>query len=65
VVLTAINQGVPLVAKAKTRSPGRELIALAEFIRQNIEPDAAGAAAQAADASQQRAKGLRSLFGGR
>ncbi len=65
VVLTAINQGVPLVAKAKTRSPGRELIALAEFIRQNVEPNAEDASAQAAQAGQQRAKGLRALFGGR
>ncbi len=65
VVLTAINQGVPLVAKAKTRSPGRELIALAEFIRQNVEQNAENAAAQAAQSTPQRAKGLRSLFGGR
>ena len=64
-VLTAINQGVPLVAKAKTRSPGRELIALAEFIRQNVEPSAENAAAQATGAGAQRPKGLRSLFGGR
>jgi len=65
-VLTAINQGVPLVAKNKTRSPGRELIALAEFIRQNIEYGAEGAPSPDADAAQQRsAKGLRSLFGGR
>ena len=64
-VLTAINQGVPLVAKAKTRSPGRELIALAEFIRQNVEPSTEGAAPQSANTSPQRTKGLRSLFGGR
>ncbi len=65
VVLTAINQGVPLVAKAKTRSPGKELIALAEFIRQDVESSDDDAAAQTVENAQQRAKGLRSLFGGR
>jgi len=39
-VLTSVNQGVPLVAKLKSRSPGREIVALAEYIRQSVEEDA-------------------------
>jgi len=62
-VLTAVNQGVPLVAKQKTRSPGRELVALAEYIRRDVGPlDDDGIAA---DSSEQRStSGLRSIFGG-
>lgn len=36
-VLTAVNQGVPLVAKLRSRSPGREMVELAELIRQSVE----------------------------
>ena len=62
-VLTAVNQGVPLVAKQKSRSPGRELVALAEYIRRDVEPfDDENVDT---DSSQQRStSGLRSLFGG-
>jgi pilus assembly protein CpaE len=38
-VLTSVNQGVPLVAKHKTRSPGKELIELATHIRRTLEPE--------------------------
>jgi len=62
-VLTSVNQGVPLVAKQKTRSPGRELAELAELIRKSVEADAEPP--QAADQQAQRSKsGLRALFGG-
>ncbi len=36
-VLTAVNQGVPLVAKQRSRSPGREMVELAELIRQSVQ----------------------------
>lgn len=36
-VLTAVNQGVSLVAKLKSRSPGRELVELAERVRESVE----------------------------
>jgi pilus assembly protein CpaE len=36
-VLTAVNQGVPIVAKLRSRSPGREMVELAELIRQAVE----------------------------
>ncbi|MBN1201186.1 MAG: response regulator [Anaerolineae bacterium] len=62
-VLTSVNQGVPLVAKLKTRSPGREMAELAELIRQAVE-----AQERQIDATQlpdTRSKsGIRALFGG-
>ncbi len=36
-VLTAVNQGVPLVAKQRSRSPGREMVELAELVRQSVQ----------------------------
>jgi pilus assembly protein CpaE len=61
-VLTSVNQGVPLVAKLRSRSPGRELGMLADQLRQIME----GAEADSLADSDQRSKsGLRrSLFGG-
>lgn len=62
-VLTSVNQGVPLVAKQKSRSPGRELADLAELLRKMIEADEPPA--QPAEQQIQRSKsGLRALFGG-
>lgn len=62
-VLTAVNQGVPLVAKLKSRSPGKELVALAEFIRESVE--SSGGLSTDAKASDVRTKsGIRTLFGG-
>ncbi len=62
-VLTSVNQGVPLVAKQKSRSPGRELADLAELLRKMIETDEPPA--QPAEQQMQRSKsGLRALFGG-
>ena len=61
-VLTAVNQGVPLVAKLKSRSPGRELVDLAEFIRKSVGP---GGESIDDDYDDQRSKsGIRALFGG-
>jgi pilus assembly protein CpaE len=61
-VLTAVNQGVPLVAKLKSRSPGRELIALAEVIRESVE--SGGGLSADAKASDPRTKGgIRTFFG--
>ncbi|MBN1680612.1 MAG: response regulator [Anaerolineae bacterium] len=37
-VLTAVNQGVPLVAKVRNRPPARELAELAEHIREAVGP---------------------------
>ncbi len=62
-VLTSVNQGVPLVAKQKSRSPGRELADLAELLRKMIEAEEPPA--QSAEQQMQRSKsGLRALFGG-
>lgn len=63
-VLTAVNQGVPLVAKMKSRSPGKEMVDLAELIRRTIEAEE-GEETLAATTEEQRSKsGLRALFGG-
>lgn len=61
-VLTSVNQGVPLVAKQKSRSPGKELAELAELLRKSIEADEEPP--QTAEQQAQRSKGLRALFGG-
>jgi pilus assembly protein CpaE len=65
-VLTAVNQGVPLVAKLKARSPGRELIELAEYIRQSVEgPEGQQPIEAATKQTEQRSKsGIKALFGG-
>jgi pilus assembly protein CpaE len=36
-VLTAVNQGVPLVARDTKHSPGRELVELANVVRRSVE----------------------------
>lgn len=62
-MLTSVNQGVPLVAKQKSRSPGRELVELAELLRKTIEAE--DESPNAPGQSPQRSKsGLRALFGG-
>ena len=62
-VLTSVNQGVPLVAKQKSRSPGRELVELAEMLRKSIEADEGPP--ETVEPQPQRSKsGLRALFGG-
>lgn len=38
-VLFAVNQGVPLVAKAKSQSPAKELVDLAEHVRKSVEQE--------------------------
>lgn len=63
-VLTAVNQGVPLVAKQKSRSPGRELVALAEYIRRDVEPLEDEIESERVRSEQRSASGLRALFGG-
>jgi len=61
-VLTAVNQGVPLVAKLKSRSPGQEMADLAELIRRSVEQ---GEDAQPEQVTEERSKsGIRALFGG-
>lgn len=37
--LTSINQGVPVVAKGRTKSPAKEIVDMAEFIRQSLDPE--------------------------
>lgn len=62
-VLTAVNQGVPIVSRAKGQSPGRELAELAEFVRQSVGSQ--DSFAQSPKDTDQRSKsGIRSLFGG-
>ncbi|HML20048.1 MAG TPA: response regulator [Aggregatilinea sp.] len=62
-VLTAVNQGVPLVAKLKSRSPGRELVLLAEAVRKSVESE--GDEEDTEEKPTERSKsGLRALFGG-
>ncbi len=62
-VLMAVNQGVPLVAKLGNRSPGREMVELAEAIRRsvNTQGDQTGLRFQEDSSSR---SGLRALFGG-
>ena len=62
-VLTSVNQGVPLVAKLKSRSPGREMADLAEIIRRSVEQGEATEQIKL-DADQRSKSGIRSLFGG-
>jgi pilus assembly protein CpaE len=63
-VLTAVNQGVPLVAKQRSRSPGREMVELAELVRQAVQANE-NLRAQMMDEFEQRAKGgRRAIFGG-
>ena len=63
-VLTSVNQGVPLVAKLKSRSPGRELIDLAEYIRGMCEAEHELARPAQRVAETPSKGGLRALFGG-
>ncbi len=62
-VLTSVNQGVPLVAKLKSRSPGREMADLAELIRRSVEQGEVPEQVKM-DADQRSKSGIRSLFGG-
>jgi pilus assembly protein CpaE len=62
-VLTAVNQGVPLVAKDPKHSPGRELVDLADLIRRVVEGEV-DHTEKLEDASDQGKSGLRALFGG-
>jgi pilus assembly protein CpaE len=62
-VLTAVNQGVPLVAKDPKHSPGRELVDLADLIRRVVEGKL-DESKKLEDASDQGKSGLRALFGG-
>jgi hypothetical protein len=64
-VLTAVNQGVPLVAKQRSRSPGRELADLAELVRQSVEASDNFRAQMMHDLERTTTKGGRKpLFGG-
>lgn len=64
-VLTAVNHGVPLVAKIQGRSPARELIELADTIRKSVNPDRENMVEALPDPADSRTKsGIRSLFGG-
>jgi pilus assembly protein CpaE len=63
-VLTSVNQGVPLVAKQKSRSPGREMVALAEYIRTVVETQRDDLLLDDDDDPDTHSKsGLRSIFG--
>ncbi|MEW6579829.1 MAG: response regulator [Chloroflexota bacterium] len=62
-VLTAVNQGVPLVAKMKSRSPGKELVDLAALVRKSVEQEKT--AEEGSQMGEPRSKsGIRALFGG-
>lgn len=61
-VLTAVNQGVPLVAKMKSRSPGQEMVNLAELIRRSVEPSDGEKIEQ--HTGERSKSGIRALFGG-
>ena len=62
-VLTSVNQGVPLVAKLKSRSPGRELVMLAEAVRRSVETEEDEVVVEDKPADRSKS-GLRALFGG-
>jgi pilus assembly protein CpaE len=54
-VITAVNQGVPVVAKNRNKSPAREMIELAEFVRRSLQPQPEGRMSEAkADRSGSR-----------
>jgi pilus assembly protein CpaE len=61
-VLTAVNQGVPLVAKQRSRSPGREMVELAEQIRQSVQASE-DIRAQMDEAEQRSRGGRRAILG--
>ena len=61
-VLTAVNQGVPLVAKLKSRSPAQEMVDLAESIRRAVDESGEEQPDQAAE--ERSKSGIRALFGG-
>jgi pilus assembly protein CpaE len=61
-VLTAVNQGVPLVAKQRSRSPGREMVELAEQIRQSVQASES-IRAQMDEADQRSRGGRRAILG--
>jgi septum formation inhibitor-activating ATPase MinD len=64
-VLTAVNQGVPLVAKQRSRSPGRELAELAELVRQSVEASDSFRAQMMQDLERSTTtKTRKPLFGG-
>jgi len=58
VVLTSVNQGVPLVSNRnlKTRSPGREIVELSELLRQVVEANTTVQAAKLNDAGRGKKK---------
>ncbi|WP_119073044.1 AAA family ATPase [Aggregatilinea lenta] len=60
-VLTSVNQGVPLVAKLKSRSPGRELMGLADAVRRSVESEDEAIEEKPAERTK---SGLRAIFGG-
>lgn len=62
-VLTSVNQGVPLVAKLKSRSPGRELVMLAETVRKSVETEEDEVVAEEKPTERSKS-GLRAFFGG-
>ena len=62
-MLTSVNQGVPLVAKLKSRSPGRELVMLAEAVRRSVETEEDEVVVEDKPADRSKS-GLRALFGG-
>ncbi len=60
-VLTSVNQGVPLVAKLKSRSPGRELMGLADAVRRSVESEDEAVEEKPTERTK---SGLRAIFGG-
>jgi len=63
-VLTAVNQGVPIVTRSKSQSPGRELVELAEAIRRSVGSQQESSSQLPRDTDQRTKSGIRSLFGG-
>lgn len=65
-ILTSVNQGVPLVAKLKSRSPGRELVNLAEYIRHDVESSGEDVSEPESEevSTARSGSGLRAIFGG-
>ncbi|MBN1562225.1 MAG: response regulator [Anaerolineae bacterium] len=59
-ILTAVNQGVPLVAKDTKNSPGRDLLNLALALRREVEGLSAD---EVENTTEQGRSGLRALFG--
>ena len=60
-MIGAVNQGVPVIAKARGKSPAKEIAELAELVRRSVQGDGDSPSMQATSTGKQE----RSRFGRR